>query len=391
MRGLRPCVLVLRRTFDDSSVRLLKGISRYAEQSGWAMRRVDYSPDMGASFDPWRPIGVLADAGLAAEDLLAIPGLAGLPTVFCDLSLDAVGLGLPSFACVASDAVAVVDAAFGELARQGFGHFAYVPFADAACTWSRERGDVFARRVRAQGASLHLFVAAGGVEARTCALRSWLTGLPRPCGVFAANDVEAERVRDVCAAEGIGIPDEIALVGVDNRLDICESGTPTLTSVEQDFEACGYLSAQTLARLIAGELPTGSVRTFGVARVVRRASSRHLPVHDRHVTRALEFIRQHATDRISTADVVSAMGCRRSYACQRFRLCTGRTILDEIRICRVERIKDLIRDGGLELATLPECCGFASLGDLRRVFKAVTGQTLTQYRAALAEDAPAVR
>ena len=385
----RPCVLVLRMTFDDSSERLLRGINRYAASAGWDVRRIDYRGRLDGLADLWRPVGILADAGLTVEALSAVPGLGGLPLVFCDLSPDAVRPGPASFACVASDAEAVAGAAFDELARQRLVHFGYVPFAaHPCCAWSAERGIAFARRAHAHGATFSRFDTPATTAARRIRdLRTWLAALPKPCGVFAANDVEAERVRDVCAAEGLDIPGEIALIGVDNRRDICESGTPTLTSVEQDFERCGYLSAQTLGRLVAGEIPTGTAATFGITRVVRRASTRRLAVCDRHVMRALEFIRRHAADRITSADVIAVMDCRRSYGYQRFRACLGHTILDEIRSRRIERVKELLRRGDHDLASLHDYCGFSSMTDLRRVFKAATGLTPAQWRETVSREA----
>ena len=378
----RPCVLVLRIAVDESSVRLVKGIRRYADMAGWTLLRIDYRDILDGLVDLWRPVGLLADAGLSAETLSEVPGLNGVPVVFCDSSPDAVGAGQAPSAYVSSDAEAVAGAAFDELVRQGLGHFAYVPFvADPRRAWSMGRGDVFARRARAHGATFSRFSVPATTAARQMrALRTWLTALPKPCGVFAANDVVSECVRSICLAEGIGIPEEIALVGVDNRRDICESGDPTLTSVEQDFESCGYLSAQTLDRLLSGEDVRGQAVTFGVAQVVRRASTQRLPVCDGRVMRALEFIRRHATDRITSEDVIAVMGCRRSYGYQRFRACLGHTILDEIRSQRIARVKELIRGGGHDLASLPDYCGFSSLVDLRRVFKAATGHTLTQWR-----------
>lgn len=377
----RPCVLVLRIAVDESSVRLMKGIRRYADMAGWTLLRIDYRDILDGLVDLWRPVGLLADAGLSAETLSEVPRLNGIPVVFCDSSPDAIGAGQAPSAYVSSDAEAVAGAAFDEIVRQGFGHFAYVPFvADPCRAWSVRRGDVFARRARAHGATFSRFsVPTTTAAQRMRALRTWLTALPRPCGVFAANDVVSECVRSICLAEGIGIPEEIALVGVDNRRDICESGDPTLTSVEQDFESCGYLSAQTLDRLLAGEDIRGQSLTFGVAQVVRRASTQRLPVCDGRVMRALEFIRRHATDRITSADVIAVMGCRRSCAYQRFRACLGHTILEEIRSRRIARVKELLRGGDHDLASLPDYCGFSSLVDLRRVFKAETGRTLTQW------------
>lgn len=392
-----PCVLVLRLTAEESSVRLMKGVKRYADKAGWSLRRLDYRTadgvlvqdgtneplDVRGLLKLWRPIGLIVDAGLLSVHVPDIFGRSRIPIVFSDCSPDEMRGRAPVSACVAGDADALAEAAFDELARQGVASFAYVPFTDPGWSWSRARGEAFERRVRVSGAAFSGFSAPESDERRTRALAAWLKGLPKPCGVFAANDAEAERVRNACLSAGVGIPDEVVLMGVDNRRDICESGDPTLTSVEQDFEACGYLSARQLDRLVSGErLPKGRAVAFGVSQVVRRASTRRLVVYDGRVARALEFIRLHATDRITPPDVVAVMGCRRSYADQRFRECTGHTILDEIRSRRVGRVKELVRRDACGSASLCSHSGFASMIDLRRVFKALTGQTLSQWRAA---------
>ena len=181
----RPCVLVLRIAVDESSVRLVKGIRRYADAVGWTLLRLDYRDILGGLVDQWRPVGLLADAGLSVETLSEVPGLNGIPIVFCDSSPDAVGAGQAPSAYVSSDAEAVAGAAFDELVRQGLGHFAYVPFvADPCRAWSVGRGDVFARRAQAHGATFSRFaVPATTAAQRMRALRTWLTALPRPCVV----------------------------------------------------------------------------------------------------------------------------------------------------------------------------------------------------------------
>lgn len=133
---------------------------------------------------------------------------------------------------------------------------------------------------------------------------------------------------------------------------------------------------------VASDADALAEAAFGVSQVVRRASTRRLVVCDGRVARALEFIRLHATDRITPPDVVAVMGCRRSYADQRFRECTGHTILDEIRSRRVGRVKELLLRDACDRASLYCHSGFASMIDLRRMFKALTGRTLSQWRAA---------
>lgn len=259
----------------------------------------------------------------------------------------------------------------------GYGHFGYVPFLEAEMFWSRERGAVFERLVREAGKEFHLYGRQGTPPSdsanRMESLASWLESIPKPCGIFAANDLMGEEVLRSCASCGLRVPDDIAVVGVDNMEYVCEAAVPTLSSVAMDPQAECRESVALLADMIGRRARGRLFRPVSVGGVVLRASSRFC--RDRRVAQAQEFIRLNACrEKFGPRDAVKTMGLSRTQADVVFRAATGHTILDEIHAVRIARAKALLVQGKRPDIVAAEC-GFASSDDFRRVFRRRLGMT----------------
>ena len=192
-----------------------------------------------------------------------------------------------------------------------------------------------------------------------------------------------EEVLGACAHIGIPVPDDIAVMGVDNHEYFCESTTPTLSSIALDLRAEGRAAVELLDILMAahGKKRPARPRRFVPARAsVLRASTRF--ARDRRVARALEFIRLNAcTEKFSPRDVVREMGVSRTLADKLFRVILGQSILEEIHSVRLARAKELLATG-----TAPDVvgaeCGYASHDDFRRVFRNRVGMTIRKWMLA---------
>lgn len=326
----------------------------------------------------WSPSGIIVDY-TAAPIVYRAWKTSDIPLVFPDRHSSDLG---PTAACVTSDAQSIAQAVSRELFSLAYANYAFVPSPDKS-SWNKEREEAFRCIVQNAGCTYQAFRETASGETgptRAAALRRWLRHLPKPCCIFAANDHTADEIRSICRTLDLTIPEDIALVGVDNQPDICEAGEPTITSIQQNLEDCYYQSARLLDELIEDPRHAPRSANFGVLRIVRRASTRPLRIIDARVHKALEFIRLHAAERITPKDVVAAMGCHRSYADQRFRGCTGHTIIEEISLRRIELVKDELRRPGTLLTDLPQTCGFASDVDMRRVFKKLTGLSPRDWR-----------
>ena len=268
------------------------------------------------------------------------------------------------------------------LLSSGYGHFGYVPFGDSGSLWSRERGVAFERLVREAGKDFHLYerrampsapTAPAASADRAEELAGWLESLPKPCGIFAAYDVGGESVLRACATCGLRVPEDIAVVGVDNLEHVCEATLPTLSSVAMDSQAECREAVALLAEMMGRRARGRRFRPVPVGGVVLRASSRFC--RDRRVARAQEFIRLNACrEKFGPRDVVKTMGISRTQSDVVFRAATGHTILDEIHAVRIARAKELLSEGRRS-DFVASACGYASIDDFRRDFRRRLGTT----------------
>ena len=383
-------ILYFQSSLNASNNSCLEGVSRYAKTAGWRVHltlyadaayiRGDYTdgahrPDVKGLLEFWRPDGVIADCG-AARELLDPDDFKTVPVVFLDRGPTG------NETCVTSDARQVAALAAKELLSLGFRTYAYVPF-NLRLPWSVERGVEFERLVRMNGCKFHLFRRRPfGDDAETYRawLREWLRKAPKPMGVFAANDFVAETVLSCAEREKIGVPHELAVIGVDNNPVVCERTKPSLTSVLLDNEKAGYLAAELLNRKMAHPRRKVASGLFGPVCVYHRQSTFLYSRKDDRVSVALKLIRRSACDGLKAKDVIAEIGCSRRLAELRFREVTGRSILEEILSVRIERAKYLLEHSGKSIAEVAKSCGYGSANALRKVFAAETGQNPLVWR-----------
>ena len=306
-----------------------------------------------------------------------------IPVVFVERSPDPGSEVAAPAGFVFSDHRDIAARAAQVLIGSGRDDFGYAPFLDGEKVWSHQRGQEFERLVRAAGKRFHAFrrpSAPAGPTVLAKALSRWLEALPKPCGIFAANDMAGENVLSLCARTGLRVPDDVAVVGVDDFAPICEAASPTLSSVACDFPAECAAGVALLADLMEGRVGAPAIRAVPALGVVRRSSSRFL--RDRRVAAAQEFIRLHACEEgFGPRDVMRQMGLSRAYAFTLFRATTGRTILDEIHDIRLARAKGLLA-GGMAPDLVAAACGYASHADFRRVFRRRVGMTVRAWTIA---------
>ena len=303
---------------------------------------------------------------------------AGLPVVFVNRNRKDDASGHLGGVCVCCDPTSIATVASRVLFFSvACDDFAFVPYP-GELSWSRERGDAFARCVAVAGKRLHRFARPhADIPGASEELERWLEALPKPCGVFAANDSVGEEVLGACVRLGIAVPDEIAVIGVDNFVHICESTTPTLSSIATDSAEECRVAVELLDKWMASPRRPPRSRVVSVRGAVLRASTPH--ARDRRVARALEFIRLHACEeKFGPRDIVPVMGVSRTLCDKLFRRACGHTILDEIHAVRLSRAKELLADG-IAPDAVGARCGYASHDDFRRVFRTRLGTTIKSW------------
>ena len=291
---------------------------------------------------------------------------------------------LPQASFVTSDSEAVGRAGAEFFIRQGFRHFAYVADTES-WDWSLQRCRAFCERLRQEGHACAVYDGNGGSQPDDWTrdqkrLARWLLTLPRPCAVLAARDGRARQVLETCQLAGLRVPGEISLLGVDNEEILCENSSPTLSSIQPDFETGGYQAAHLLEQLMRRTLRKPQTFFYGVKQIVLRESGRFAQADDHRVLRGLEFIRLNACADIGVADIARHMGVSRRMAELLFRRHVDHSILDELQQSRLMRLKTFLLETTLPVGQISEQCGYQTEMHAKRVFKQQTGMTMRQFR-----------
>jgi LacI family transcriptional regulator len=211
-------------------------------------------------------------------------------------------------------------------------------------------------------------------------LLGWLKSLPKPVGLMACNDICGREVLQACAAAGLRVPDEVAVVGVDNDELMCELSNPPLSSIALDVENAGYEAARLLDSLMSGHLAGERIVQVEPVYVVTRQSSEIMAPHDPSVATALQFIRNHAGQPIGVPHVVEHAGVSRRTLERRFLSALGRSISSEITQCRLERAKRLLLETDLPSHRVAAGAGFGTIKTFNRVFRRAAGVSPQRFR-----------
>jgi LacI family transcriptional regulator len=213
-------------------------------------------------------------------------------------------------------------------------------------------------------------------------LTKWLQELPKPIGIMAADDAAAHDLASACLKVGIGVPDHVAIIGVNNDDLLCESAWPSLSSVEADYSRMGYTAAKLLERMLSGEKLKKDERLVmhPPLGVVQRVSTNVLAVGDPNLVNAIRFIREHACDPCSVDDVLREVPVGRRWLERNFTREFGRTLHDEITRVRIDNARRLALQPDLSLYDIAFRCGFAAFTNFNLAFRRITGTTPGAYR-----------
>ncbi len=214
-------------------------------------------------------------------------------------------------------------------------------------------------------------------------LARWLLDLRKPVGLLACNDDRARIVAEICRLQGIRVPDEIAILGVDNDEQVCRSANPPVSSIALATERGGYETAALLAALMKGRAPERRVVTVHPTQEVRRQSTDILAIRDPRMLRALRFIRENSNRNLRVSDVMAVAGLSRRAIQNMFLQELGRTPMEEIHRCRVDRICRLLIDTNMTIREIATACGFEVDAHVARFFSRRTGMTPLAYRSKL--------
>lgn len=379
-RAHRPHVALIVDTDLASGRNILLGIVRFAHDYGsWLVYHEPRSIEdpLPSWVRRWKGDGIIA----RLQDKRMASGIArtGIPAV------DVLGVArVPGIPLVHVDNAAVARMAADHLLDRGFRSFGFCNMKGT--NWSEERLKAFVRRVRQRKCRCDVYHMASSVyikwswETEQDRLVEWLKGLPRPAGVMICSDWKGKAVTEACARAGIRVPEEVAVVGVDNDTTLCEVCDPPLTSVAPDYERIGFEAATRLEKMMAGKRVGAKPVLIGPRTIQVRRSTDVLAVEEAPVAKAIRTIRENACRGIRADDVVKQVPMSRSVLQRRFREVLGRSIHDELMAVRLAEARYLLSETDEPLSVIAEEAGFRHQEYMGAVFRKMTGMTPLQYR-----------
>jgi len=378
-------ILYFHSNEETSASELLAGVRDIAERARIHVHTVDFTPNyrqVAALVKCFHPCGAIVECGgFTAPFPPKI--LAPLPVVYLDV--EPASLPPNAFAIYHESKNAGILAA-KELLMTGYHHFAYAD-CPIHCRWSDVRRKSFINEISANRYTTTFFQAsrktANDPIAYQDMLCKFVENLPPQSAVFAATDAVSANIIAIAQLLGRQIPEDLAVIGVNNSEAICSHTNPTLSSISLDFRGGGMTAATMLLAAIRNrEHFVGERRrTFGTLDVVRRASTRVLKRYDHRVVAALETIRREACAGITSTDVAQRhFRCSRQNAERLFKANTKHTIMEEIHRVQLDMSKRLLMNRNLRLQDISDFCGFSNPNSLRKFFLRETGMTMSAWR-----------
>lgn len=366
--------------------RIVRGVAAYVQrtQRDWSLYveedLINRLPDLQA----WGGDGILANFDdrriAAAVTKLGVPvvGIGG-------------GYGYyeenPQIPYVRTDNRAIARMGAQHLIDLGFRRFAFCSEPPTRSNgWAKERADAFCEAIAEAGFPCELFTGryspAKHWRQSQDSLQKWLAKLTTPIGMMACYDGRARQVLQACRVIGLRVPEDIAIVGVDNDDIMCELTQPPLSSVEQGAMRVGYEAAALLDEMMQGRMPAHQRTAIPPERVVARQSTDVMAVADPDVAEALLFIRNNACQPIQVRDVLDMARMSRSTLETRFREAIGRSIHAEIRRVQIETAQRLLMTTNMPIKEVVQRVGVSSVQYFTAMIRNATGQTPGEIRKA---------
>lgn len=365
---------------------LFLGIAKFVrEHHEWSVQSEEWrwTDSFPVWLKNWDGDGVIARVETA--EMASFIKQLGVPAV--DVRGSVSGSDLP---LIDTDDRMVANLAAEHFLNRGFRHYAFCGFVGA--NYSDKRSLWFQERLAQAGFQCHVYrpprrtKAAQTIEHEKRGLLfqedlgRWLVSLPKPIGIMACNDIRGQHVLNLCRRLALAVPEEMAIIGVDNDEILCELSDPPLSSVAPDTFRIGYDAAVLLERMMAGGKPPAEPTFIPPRGIITRRSTEVLALDDRQLAIGLRFIRDQAFGPISINEAARVSGMCRSVFERRFAAQMGRSPKAEVLRLRLERVKQLLMDTDWNLAQIAESAGFNYAEYLHAVFTQKTGITPGKYR-----------
>jgi LacI family transcriptional regulator len=370
-------IILLIESSREFGRQMIIGIARYSRLNGpWSF----YKEQIGLKssipkLTNWKPDGIIMRDSLIKDELISLK----IPTILVqhDSSLSQ---DLPA---VVTDSDLIAKMASEHLIEKGFKNYAYFGFDHFE--WSNNRKQHFCKYNAEAGFETHVYNSPQikeiiDWEKEQQHVCNWLERVPKPVGLMACNDDRAQNILDVCKRLSLRVPEDVAVIGVDNDPLVCETEDPPITSIAMNVETAGFEAAKLLDQMINNQNIESKQIHVSPTHIAQRQSSDILAVDDAEVASALQFIKENAKNKILIRDVVKATNVSRRTLEQKFKKSIHLSIYDKIRKIRVELITKLLLETDLPISHITSYFNFTDMEHISRYFKKEKGLGLREYR-----------
>lgn len=267
--------------------------------------------------------------------------------------------------------------------EKGFRNFAFYGFRNIV--WSRERAEGFTQRVKEAGYTVHLYERTDSRAVdlwhyKPSTLSRWLKSLPKPVALMTCDDNLGNHITEASRHNKIKIPDEIAVLGVDNDEMLCELSDPPLSSIKLDTEKSGYEAARLMHRMIKEKKTKAEDVIVQPTQVVSRVSTDIFASTDKYIVNALKYIHENLDKNLKVTQVLKEVPMSRRSLEKRFAMTTGYPVYEYIYNKRIEKFAEKLLETDMTIFEIALDLGLSDSKNIARQFKQLKGLTPLAYR-----------
>ena len=377
-------IVLLSDFAEDYTKDLLRGITRYSRDHGpWTFCRTPlyYRETMGIDgivnwAKEWEADGIIGQ--FHDEEEIRKFTAAGIPVIAQDFE--------ERFADVPN-----ITGAYRETGRlgaeyflkKGFRNFAFYGFNNIV--WSRERAEGFDEKVQEMGHTVHYYDQQNSRSMdlwyyKPSDLSQWLNSLPKPIALMTCDDNQGHHITEAARHAGIRIPEEIAVLGVDNDEMMCDLSDPPLSSIGLDTEKAGYEVARLMAQMIEEKTCMGPDIIVKATQVITRHSTDIFASKDKYIVSALKYIHDNLDKNLKVDQVLKEVPLSRRSLEKRFVKTTGYPVYEYIYNQRIEKFTQKLLETDLTIFEIALDLGLNDSKNIARQFKQIKGLTPVEYR-----------